>query len=38
MIDLVNKCLDQFLASDDYGTLCEKYGLKQLGKLKNERG
>lgn len=30
MIDLVNKCLDQFLASDDYGTLCEKYGLKQL--------
>lgn len=30
MIDLVNKALDQFLASDDYGTLCEKYGLKQL--------
>lgn len=32
MIDLVNKALDQFLASDDYKTLCEKYGLKQLDK------
>lgn len=30
MITLVNKCLDQFLASNDYKTLCEKYGLKQL--------
>ncbi len=30
MINLVNKALDQFLASDDYTQLCEKYGLKQL--------
>lgn len=32
MINTVNKALDQFLASDDYKTLCEKYGLKQLEK------
>jgi len=32
MIDLVNKALEKFLASDDYKTLCEKYGLKQLDK------
>lgn len=32
MVDLVNKALDKFLASDDYKTLCEKYGLKQLDK------
>ena len=30
MIDMINKCIDKFLASDDYKTLCEKYGLKQL--------
>lgn len=32
MIEMVNKCLDKFLASDDYKNLCEKYGLKQLDK------
>ncbi len=30
MINMVNGCLDKFLASDDYSKLCEKYGLKQL--------
>lgn len=32
MIEMINKCLEKFLASDDYKTLCEKYGLKQLDK------
>lgn len=32
MIDTVNKALEKFLASDDYTSLCEKYGLKQLEK------
>ena len=29
-IKVVNKALKKFLASDDYDTLCEKYGLKKL--------
>ena len=32
MIEMVNECLEKFLASEDYKTLCEKYGLKQLEK------
>lgn len=32
MIDLINKALDAFLASDDYDKLCDQYGLKKLDK------
>ena len=32
MIDLVNKALEKFLASDDYKKLTDKYGLKKLEK------
>ena len=30
MIDKINKCIETFLASDDYQTLCDKYGLTPL--------
>lgn len=32
VIEKINKCIEKFLASDDYDQLCEKYGLKQLEK------
>ena len=27
MIDLINKCIEAFIASDDYAKMCEEYGL-----------
>ncbi|MGM9941257.1 MAG: transporter substrate-binding domain-containing protein [Bulleidia sp.] len=27
IIDLMNKCIDRFVASDDYAKMCEEYGL-----------
>lgn len=27
MIDLINKCIEAFIASDDYADLCDEYGL-----------
>ena len=30
MIEKINKCIETFLASDDYQTLCDKYGLTPL--------
>ncbi len=30
MIELINTCIEQFLASDDYQELCEKWGLTAL--------
>lgn len=32
VIDLMNKCIDKFLASDDYKKLCDKYELSPLDK------
>lgn len=30
MIDKINKCIETLLASDEYQTLCDKYGLTPL--------
>ncbi len=30
IIEKINKCIDTFLASDDYNALCEQYGLTKL--------
>ena len=27
IIDLMNKCIEKFIASDEYAALCEEYGL-----------
>lgn len=32
LMDKINKCIDKFLASDDYNKLCDQYGLKKLEK------
>lgn len=32
MIGKINKCIEKFLASEDYIKLCDQYGLKKLGK------
>lgn len=32
IIELMNKCIEKFLASDDYQTLCQKHGLTPLSK------
>lgn len=32
LMEKINKCIDKFLASDDYSKLCDQYGLKKLDK------
>ncbi len=32
IIDLMNKCIDKFIASDDYAKLCEKHGVTPYSK------